>query len=87
MRWDTGQTIPGRAAPVARGQFGNPAGLLMAQRPGRWLAGRDGARAPLRLCAFAAADCSIAAAVLQIAALRAYVRQSAAVCCSSTNVL
>jgi hypothetical protein len=98
MRWDTGRTIPGRAVPVARGQLINPDPLPWTRRPGRWLAGRDGR---VRLCAFAplrfAADCSVAALVLQIAAKRAYVRRSAAdrrsvrrsaaMCCSSTNVL
>ena len=43
MRWDTGRTIPGRAVPVTRGQLINPDPLPWAQRPGRWLAGRDGA--------------------------------------------
>jgi hypothetical protein len=37
------RTVTGRAVPVARGQLINPAGLLMAQRRGRWLAGRNGA--------------------------------------------
>jgi len=38
-----GAILPGRAVPVARGQLMHPAGLPRARRPGRWLAGRDGA--------------------------------------------